>query len=88
MATKSYNGLDREEIVSRLKSIVSERGYVRFTIPDNYPGGGWNGTLCLDGLYAFGNNYFEGDFFGYSDEQHIGTNLLQEILDIVEEDQD
>ena len=86
MATKSYKGLEREEIVSRLKAIVSECGNVEFTIPDNCPGDGWDGTLCKDGLYAFGNNYFEGDFFGYSDEQHIDTNLLQEILDIVEED--
>ena len=88
MATKSYNGLDREEIVSRLKAIVAESGDVRFTIPDNCPGDGWNGTLCEDGLYALGNNHFEGEFFEYSDEQHIDADFLQEILDIVESDQD
>ena len=87
MATKSYNGLDREEIVSRLKAIVTERGDVRFTIPDNCPGDGWDGTLCEDGLYVLGNNHFEGEFFEYSDEQHIDADFLQEILDIVEADQ-
>ena len=85
MTTKSYNGLEREEIVSRLKAIVTERGYVKFTLPDNCPGDGWDGTLCLDGLYAFGNNHFVGEFFRYSDEQPIDTDLLQEILDIVDD---
>ena len=88
MATKSYNGLDREEIVSRLKAIVAEkRGDVRFTIPDNCPGDGWDGTLCEDGLYVLGNNHFEGEFFEYSDEQHIDADFVQEILDIVESNQ-
>lgn len=89
MATKSYNGLEREEIVSRLKAIVTERGDVEFVIPDNCPGDGWNGTLCEDGLYAFGNEHFEGEFFDYSEEQDIiNADLLQEILDIVEAAQD
>lgn len=79
MATKSYNGLDREEIVSRLKAIVAENGDVRFTIPDNCPGDGWDGILCKDGLYV------EGEFFKYSVEQDVNdANFLQEILDIVE----
>ena len=88
MATKSYNGLEREEIVSRLKAIVAECGNVEFTIPDNCPGDGWDGTLCKDGLYAFENNHFEGEFFEYSDEQHIDADFLQEILDVVEDEQD
>ena len=89
MATKSYKGLEREEIVSRLKAIVAECGNVEFTIPDNCPGDGWDGTLCKDGLYAFGNNHFEGEFFEYSEEQDvINADFLQEILDIVEADQD
>ena len=89
MTTKSYNGLEREEIVSRLKAIVAERGDVEFTIPDNCPGDGWDGTLCEDGLYVLGNNHFEGEFFEYSEEQDvINADFLQEILDIVEADQD
>lgn len=89
MATKSYKGLEREEIVSRLKAIVAECGNVEFTIPDNCPGDGWDGTLCKDGLYAFANNHFEGEFFRYSEEQDvINADFLQEILDIVEDEQD
>ena len=88
MATKSYKGLEREEIVSRLKAIVAECENVEFTIPDNCPGDGWDGTLCEDGLYVLGNNHFEGEFFKYSDEQDVITaDFLQEILDIVEDDQ-
>ena len=89
MATKSYKGLEREEIVSRLKAIVAECGNVEFTIPDNCPGDGWDGTLCKDGLYAFENNHFEGEFFEYSEEQDvINADFLQEILDVVEDEQD
>lgn len=89
MATKSHNGLEREEIVSRLKKIVADnRGNVPFTVPDNCPGDGWDGTLCENGLYAFGNNHFEGEFFDYSDDDPFDADWLQEILDIVEADQD
>ena len=88
MATKSYKGLEREEIVSRLKAIVAERGDVEFTIPDNCPGDGWDGTLCEDGLYVLGNNHFEGEFFDYADDDPFDADWLQEILDIVEADQD
>ena len=88
MITKSYNGLEREEIVSRLKAIVAECGNGEFAMPDNCAGDGCDGTLCEDGLYVLGNNHFEGEFFKYSDEQDVITaDFLQEILDIVEAEQ-
>lgn len=69
------------EPVEQLKNIADEYGVVSFTIPDNCPDDGWDGRLTKIGVYMFGNNHFEGEFFKYSDPEV--KEWAEEILDAV-----
>lgn len=78
--------MTKEEKIEELKKLYDESEnhpitHCGFTIPDNCPGDGWDGILCDDGAYCYGNNHFEGEFIKFED---MDEDLIDTILDEAE----
>ena len=70
--------MTKQEKIEAVKQLLLQHPLSSFTIPDNCPGDGWDGSLCEDGAYLFGNNHFEGEWHDYEDMEE---DWLDTILD-------
>ena len=70
--------MTKQEKLEAVKQLLLQYPLGSFTIPDNCPGDGWDGSLHDDGAYLFGNNHFEGEWYDYED---MKEDLLDTILD-------
>ena len=53
--------MTKQEKIEAVKRLLLQHPFSSFTIPDNCPGDGWDGSLGEDGAYVLGNNHFEGE---------------------------
>lgn len=70
-----------DKLVEEIKKFAEENDYPSFTIPDNCPGDGWDGSMNENGAYCYGNNHYEGEFFKY---EEMDDELIETILDEAE----
>lgn len=79
--------MNLEKIIEKAKELIERNNGlgIKFTIEDNCPGDGWDGTLTEDGCYMFGNNHWRGEFYAFENEDEELTLWLEEIVSLCEE---